>query len=45
MAKLAADLKFARCLPPVLGQHCPCPHGRSWAVERCLAEPIVTWTG
>jgi hypothetical protein len=44
MAKLAANLKFAQCLPPALAANTACARmADPEAVERCLAEPVVTW--
>jgi ATP-dependent Lhr-like helicase len=46
MAKLAADLKFAQCLPPALAASTARARmADPEAVERCLGEPVVTWTG
>jgi hypothetical protein len=46
MAKLAADLKFTQCLPPALAASTARARmADREAVERCLGEPIVTWTG
>lgn len=45
MAKMAANLKFAQCLPPTLSASTARARmADPKAVERCLAEPVVTWT-
>jgi hypothetical protein len=45
MAKMAANLKFAQCLPPTLSASTARAHlVDPKAVERCLAEPVATWT-
>jgi hypothetical protein len=44
VAKLAADLKFAQCLPPALAvSTARARMADPEAVEHCLAEPVATW--
>ena len=46
MAKMAANLKFAQCLPPALSASTARARmADPEAVERCLAEPVVISKG
>lgn len=44
LAKMAANLEFAQCLPPTLSaSNALARLADPRAVERCLSEPVMNW--